>query len=92
MNVLRTLATGSAAALLALVPASAYASHGADDAPGHHSGGDDRTTSARHGADDGPNHHRRHGNDDGPNHHRRHGNDDGPNHHRHGNDDGPHHR
>jgi hypothetical protein len=67
MNIRRTFAAG-AAALLILVPASAFASHGADDGPGHHSGRDDRMTSARHGADDGANH-RRHGGDDGPNHH-----------------------
>jgi hypothetical protein len=71
MNVRRTLATASAAALLVLVPASAFASHGADDGAGHRHGRDDRTTSARHGADDGPHHrhHHRHGGDDGPNHH-----------------------
>jgi len=67
MNVRRTLAAASATALLVLVPATAFAQHGADDGPGHDRN-DDRTTSARHGADDGPGHHR-HGGDDGPNHH-----------------------
>lgn len=67
MNIRRTLAAGSAAALLVLVPAGAFASHGSDDGPGHHRG-DDRSNHGRHGSDDGPNHHR-HGSDDGPNHH-----------------------
>lgn len=67
MNVRRTLAAASAAALLVLVPANAFARHGGDDGPGHDRN-DDRTTSARHGGDDGPGHHR-HGGDDGPGHH-----------------------